>query len=69
VLLLIQGHGPQELAFALDRQMAGRPAGILGHAAGLLRGQQEFVAQEWVVIAGEGIPRVRGDVGDGLVDG
>ena len=52
-----------------EGEVTGRPAGILGHATGLLRGQQEFVAQEWVVIAGEGIPRVRGDVGDGLVDG
>jgi len=69
MLFLIQRHGPEHPAVVLEHQVARRPARILRYAARLFGSQQELVTQERVGIAGEPIPHLRRDAGDGLVDG
>ena len=53
MLLLVQRHCPEQPAVVFEREVARRPARVLGYAAGLFGGEQEFVAQEGIGIARE----------------
>src|SRR4029077_20709323 len=68
VAFAVQGQRPDRSpARIVDHQMPNGPSGTRHGAAGILQGQEKFVAQEGLAVADEGIPTCglnRGDAGE-----